>query len=73
MKKKQFASKVTRLTMSMVLGASIIVPNMLPLYSQTVSANTQNTGILSAKDRGFSMPIHGRIFGTNPTGLIIKL
>ena len=38
--------------MSMVLGASIIVPNMLPLYSQTVSANTQNTGILSAKDRG---------------------
>ena len=36
----------------MVLGASIIVPNMLPLYSQTVSANTQNTGILSAKDRG---------------------
>lgn len=51
MKKKQFASKVTRLTMSMVLGASIIVPNMLPLYSQTVSANTQNTGILSAKDR----------------------
>ncbi|GIC31634.1 hypothetical protein SUT328_16520 [Streptococcus parasuis] len=52
MKKKQFASKVTRLTMSMVLGASTIVPNMLPLYSQTVSANTQNTGILSAKDRG---------------------
>ena len=51
MKKKQFASKVTRLTMSMVLGVSIIVPNMLPLYSQTVSANTQNTGILSAKDR----------------------
>lgn len=36
--------------MSMVLGVSIIVPNMLPLYSQTVSANTQNTGILSAKD-----------------------
>lgn len=52
MKKKQFASKVTRLTISMVLGASTIVQNMLPLFSQTVFANTQNTGILSAKDWG---------------------